>query len=200
MSHEMEVDQPTPGEGVNAIAARAESVTIASDADLVSRAKSGDTSAFEALYRAHCGRIHALCLRMVRNTAEAEDLTQEAFVRAWRKLESFRGESAFTTWMHRLTVNLVLTNRRNNTRRTERVMTTDDLTPYERPRPEPTPALGLDLEQAIGELPDGARKVFVLHDVEGYRHTEIAEMLGIAVGTTKAQLHRARRILRKALA
>jgi RNA polymerase sigma-70 factor (ECF subfamily) len=195
----MKTKNQPPGTGVNAIAARAETVTLSSDAALVSQAKSGDTRAFEALYRAHCGRVHALCLRMTRNTTEAEDLTQEAFVRAWRKLESFRGDSAFGTWLHRLTVNLVLTNRRNHTRRAERVTTTDDLAPFERVRETPGPGLGMDIERAIAQLPEGARNVFVLHDVEGYRHHEIAGMLGIAVGTTKAQLHRARRILRKAL-
>lgn len=195
----MKTEHEPPGTSVDAIAARAETVTPTSDAALVSQAKAGDAGAFEALYRAHCGRVHALCLRMTRNTAEAEDLTQEAFVRAWRKLESFRGDSAFSTWLHRLTVNLVLTNRRNHTRRTERITTTDDLTPYEGARETPGPGLALDLERAIAQLPEGARHVFVLHDVEGYRHHEIADMLGLAVGTTKAQLHRARRILRKAL-
>ncbi len=185
---------------MNAVAVEAETATVPPDAALVQRAQTGDMAAFEALYRAHCGRVHALCLRMTRNAAEAEDLTQEAFVRAWRKLESFRGESAFTTWLHRLTVNLVLTNRRAHTRRAERVTSTDDLTPFDAGGRELPAGTSLDLEQAIAQLPVGARRVFVLHDVEGYRHHEIADMLGLAVGTTKAQLHRARRILRKALA
>ena len=175
-------------------------MTTPSDKALVDQAKAGDTVAFEALYRAHCGRVYALCLRMTKNATEAEDLTQEAFVRAWRKLESFRGDSAFSTWMHRLTVNLVLTNRRSHKRRTDRIMTTDDLTPFEGQGKVPNPGMSIDLEEAIAGLPNGARRVFVLHDVEGYRHQEIADMLGLAVGTTKAQLHRARRLLRVVLA
>jgi len=167
---------------------------------LLARTREGDTAAFEQLYRIHVGRVYALCLRITGNTAEAEDLTQEAFVRAWRKLTSFRGESAFSTWLHRLTVNLALTNRRSHARRVARVVTSSDLAAIERPAMAAAPAPALDLEQAIAKLPDGARRVFVLHDVEGYRHQEIADMMGLAVGTTKAQLHRARRLLKEALA
>jgi RNA polymerase sigma-70 factor (ECF subfamily) len=172
----------------------------ASDDSLVSRARGGDAAAFEELYRAHCARVYALCLRMTRDAAEAEDLTQEAFVRTWQKLTTFRGDSAFSTWLHRLTVNLVLTNRRSHTRRTTRVTVTEDVAIVDKRGGVERPDLGVDLEQAIAALPDGARRVFVLHDVEGYRHHEIAGMMGLAVGTTKAQLHRARRLLREALA
>lgn len=167
---------------------------------LAARAQAGDARAFEELYREHVGHVYALCLRMTRNKTMAEDLTQEAFLRAWRKINSFRGDSAFSTWMHRLTVNLVLTQLRSDTRRNARVTVTDDLQPYEKPGREKRPGLAADIEAAVGKLPERARAVFILHDIEGYRHDEIAGMMGIATGTTKAQLHRARRMLREALA
>jgi RNA polymerase sigma-70 factor, ECF subfamily len=168
--------------------------------DWVALAKQGDTAAFEKLYRANSGRVYALCLRMTRDAAMAEDLTQEAFVRAWQKLNQFRGDSAFSTWMHRLTSNLVLTALRSQTRRTDRVFTTDDLSAFEKAGRERVGGIRVDLEQAIAALPEKARKVFILYEVEGYKHHEIADMMGIASGTTKAQLHRARRMLREALA
>ena len=136
---------------------------------------------------------------MTGNKTDAEDLTQEVFVRAWSKLEMFRGDSAFSTWMHRLTVNFVLTERRSHQRRTSRITVTDDLTAYETEGKRPEPGLKVDLENAIATLPERARHVFILHDVEGYKHQEIASMMGLAVGTSKAQLHRARRLLRKEL-
>ncbi len=165
----------------------------------VDRARKGDAQAFEELYRENVGRVYAICLRMTGNASEAEDLAQEALVRAWQKLGSFRGESSFSTWLHRLTVNLVLSDRRSKSRRAKYVTVTDDLTRFEKKTPGPAPHVPLDLEQAIATLPEGARNVFVLHDVEGYRHTEIAKMMGIATGTTKAQLHRARKLLREVL-
>lgn len=168
-------------------------------ADCVALAKGGDTAAFERLYHENSGRVYAVCLRMTGNTAEAEDLTQEAFVRAWKKLSTFRGDSAFSTWLHRLTVNLVLTNRRSHTRRTSRETSTGDLSQYEGESKATAPGLRMDIEAAIDTLPERARQVFVLHDVEGYRHDEIAEMMGVATGTTKAQLHRARKLLREVL-
>ena len=168
--------------------------------EIVARAQAGDTSAFEVLYHANAGRIYAVCLRMTGNRATAEDLTQEAFVRAWRKIGSFRGASAFSTWLHRLTVNVVLTELRSQGRRNDRIMLTDDIGKFNYAQKTPRPHVNIDLKKAIANLPEGARKVFVLHDVEGYRHAEIAGMLGIATGTTKAQLHRARRLLREALA
>jgi len=168
-------------------------------ADLVRRAVGGEIEAFEELYRANAGRVYALCLRMTGDPAVAEELTQESFVRAWRKLSSFRGASAFSTWLHRVTVNIVLGHRRSGARRTARIAPSGEI-PIEGPAaPSVVPAVAVDLERAIAALPNQARKVFVLHDVEGYRHREIAELVGIAVGTSKAQLHRARRILRKAL-
>jgi len=168
--------------------------------DLIQRAQRGDPAAFEALYRAHVGRVYALCLRLTADAARAEEFTQDAFVRAWERLASFRGESAFSSWLYRLTVNVVFLGQRASRRRGLRVFTTDDPAALERPRDGPgVPGAQLDLERAVAALPPGAREVFVLHDVEGYRHQEIAELTGIAVGTSKAQLFRARRLLREAL-
>ena len=136
---------------------------------------------------------------MASDPALAEELTQDVFVRAWQKLASFQGRSAFSSWLYPLAVNVALSERRSRRRRTSREVTTDDLTPFERPdKPEP-PDSGVDLERAMASLPPGARAVFVLHDVEGYRHEEIANMTGMAEGTSKAQLHRARKLLRERL-
>ena len=167
--------------------------------DLIGRAQRGDREAFEALYRAHVGRVYALCLRLTADAAQAEERTQDAFVRAWERLGSFRRESAFATWLYRLTVNEVLRRRRSERRREQRVVGTDDPDAFEQPREGQAEAMGVDLERAIAALPAGAREVFVLHDVEGYRHEEIAKLTGVAVGTSKAQLFRARRLLRKVL-
>ena len=167
--------------------------------DLVGRAQSGDHAAFHTLYREHVGRVYALCLRLSADAARAEELTQDVFVRAWQHLGSFRGESAFSTWLHRLAVNTVLMEGRAAGRRERRVSGTDDLSAVERGGREPAAGLAIDLERAIGGLPEGAREVFLLYDVEGYRHAEIAALLGIAEGTSKAQLFRARRLLREAL-
>jgi RNA polymerase sigma-70 factor (ECF subfamily) len=169
------------------------------EAPLVRRAQDGDMAAFEQLYRDHVGRGFALCLRLAGDASLAEELAQEAFVKAWQKLGSFRGESAFSSWLYTLTVNTALSERRSRRRRTSRVMATDDLTAFDRPGRPPGPEPGFDLERALARLPPGARAVLVLHDVEGYKHHEIAEMTGIAAGTSKAQLHRARRLLREAL-
>jgi len=166
--------------------------------DLIHRAQQGDRAAFEALYRAHAGRVYALCLRLTADAAQAEERTQDAFVRAWERLATFRGDSSFSSWLYRLTVNEVLLGRRAERRREQRIVTTDDPAALERPRGAEVGA-ALDLERAVAALPPGAREVFVLHDVEGYRHEEIAELTGIAVGTSKAQLFRARRLLREAL-
>ena len=165
----------------------------------MSLAQAGRTEAFEQLYRENVGRVYGLCLRMTRDASQAEDLTQEAFIRAWRKLNSFRGDSAFSTWLHRLTVNIVLTHLRAQSQRAGRVIFTDDLSVFEKEGKKPVTRERIDLEQAIGRLPDGARRVFVLYEIEGYRHDEIGEMMGIATGTSKAQLHRARKMLRETL-
>lgn len=164
---------------------------------LVQRAKRADARAFEALYRAHSGRVFGLCLRMTGNRAEAEDCTQEAFIQAWRKLSRFRGDSSFGTWLHRVAVNVVLSRMRSSRRERDRLDTVSDVHP-------PRESIGdsghvQDLEAALETLPSGARHVFVLHAVYGYSHDETGGMLGIAAGTSKAQLHRAKRLLRQQL-
>lgn len=166
--------------------------------DDVRRAASGDTRAFERLYRAQVGRVCALATRMV-DSDSADDLTQEVFVRAWNKLGTFRGEARFGTWLHRLAVNLILTRREALCGR--RARSAQDPALLETlPAPEPrTPGVRLDLESAIRMLPCRAREVFVLYDVEGYTHEEIARMMKVTVGTSKSQLHRARMMLREHL-
>ena len=171
-----------------------------SERELVTRAQDGDVVAFESLYRTHEARVYAVCLRMVGDPTRAEDLTQEAFVRAWEKLRSFRRKSAFSTWLHRLTVNIVLGEIRSRGRRKDEGVATEELHALPDPRPPRQPEAGIDLEKAISRLPPQARSVFVLHDIEGFHHTEIGDLMGIATGTSKAHLHRARRILREALA
>ncbi len=166
---------------------------------LIDRAAAGDLDAFEALYRSSVGRVHGLCLRMCGDRSLAEELTQEAFIRAWQKLPSFRGESAFSTWMHRLTVNVVLGHQRSAGRRQARETAAGEEWYSEGGATHQRLGVAMDLERAIAGLPKGARTVFVLHDVEGYKHTEIAQVAGMAVGTSKAQLSRARQLLRKAL-
>ena len=180
--------------------------TAAAVSELVQRAQGGDDEAFGALYRAHVGRVHALCLRLAGDAQAAGELTQDVFVRAWEALPSFRGESAFGSWLHRLAMNVFLGKRRATGRRERRIFTTDEPALLERPGAgagaggeRGQPGTRIDLEQAIAALPAGARAVFVLHDVEGYQHGEIASMTGIAEGTSKAQLFRARRLLRVAL-
>ncbi len=167
--------------------------------ELVAMAQAGDAAAFESLYRAHEGRIYGLCLRMSGEPEEAMELAQMAFVRAWEKLPLFRFRAAFGSWLHRLTVNVVLAEWRRKGRVREQVVAMDEGSLPEVAPPSSRPGLAVDLERAIAGLPKGARTVFVLHDVEGYKHREIAELTGLAVGTTKAQLHRARRLLRVAL-
>jgi len=163
----------------------------------VALAAGGDTSAFERLYRTHVGRIHGLARRML-GTQDADEVTQDIFVRTWQKLGQFRGESAFSTWLHRLAVNVVIERRRSYAIQRERMV--DDPEALDLLTVAPARAdLTVDFEQAIEQLPPGAREIFVLHDVEGYKHREIAAMLGIATGTTKRQLHRARMLLRRHL-
>lgn len=168
------------------------------DEQVVSRAQAGDAAAFEALYRAHVGRIHALCLRLSGSRVAAEDLTQEVFVRAWRKLRSFRGDAAFGTWLYRLALNFVVGELRSG-RASGSELLTEDPAGFERPSSPPPPDLGLDLERAIASLPTNARRVFVLHDVVGWRHEEIARALDIAIGTARVHLHNARARLREVL-
>jgi len=165
--------------------------------DLVARAREGDRAAFEALYRAHAGRVYALCLRLSADVLRAEELTQDTFVQAWRGLRAFRGESAFASWLHRIAVNAALGTHRASERRERRVLPLAE-PPQGRSDAVDT-GLAVDLERAIASLPPGARATFVLHDIEGYAHEEIAGMMGVAAGTSKAQLHRARRLLREGL-
>ncbi|WP_157062553.1 RNA polymerase sigma factor [Pseudoxanthomonas dokdonensis] len=167
----------------------------------VSRAAAGDVQAFEALYRRHVGRVHGVIQRLTGGQgARAEDLTQEAFVRAWQALPQFRQESAFSTWLHRLAVNTALMELRS--RRTQPQPSADE-DAVERLEVADSAghvtALSMDLERAVATLPPRARAVLVLHDVEGWKHEEIARELGMAVGSSKAQLHRARHLLRERL-
>jgi RNA polymerase sigma factor (sigma-70 family) len=164
------------------------------DAADAKRAAGGDFRAFERLYRAHVNRIHALARRML-NPDEAPEATQDVFVRAWQKIGSYRGEAAFGTWLHRLAVNVMLGRRQVLKLERERHLEDDSALEFLAARPVRAD-LTVDFEAALVRLPPGARQVFVLHDVEGYRHEEIAGLLGVTTGTTKAQLHRARMLLR----
>jgi RNA polymerase sigma-70 factor (ECF subfamily) len=166
---------------------------------LVKEAQRGDARAFEEIYRALVGRIYALCLRMSRDAQRAEELTQDVFVRAWERLGSFRGEAKFSTWLHRLAVNVVLQAGRAASRRSAREEVMEDPGRYLKRAERSMPGTRLDLERAIAALPDGAREVLVLRDIYGYKYREIAEMQGVALGTVKAQIHRARRMVREAL-
>jgi RNA polymerase sigma-70 factor (ECF subfamily) len=180
----------------------------ADDSEVIRRAREGDAKIFESLYKSHCRRVYGLCLRMVRNTAEAEDLTQEAFLLLFRKLHTFRGESAFSSWLHRLVVNTVLMHLRKKSLpaiSVEAASGADDDTARSR-MDIAAPDLLLEgsidrinLGRCIAQLPAGSREIFVLHDIQGYQHKEIAEMLGRSEGVSKSQLHRARKRLRELL-
>ena len=170
--------------------------------DDVALAARGDRRAFERVYRSHVDRVFTLCVRMTGERQRAEELTQDVFVRVWDKLSTFRGDSAFSTWLHRMAVNVVLNDRQSEKRRRDKHddgIEDMDAIPLSDARPLPVPGLSIDLEAAIAALPPGARKVFVLHDVEGYTHEEIGAQLGVTPGGCKAQLHRARMLLREAL-
>jgi RNA polymerase sigma-70 factor (ECF subfamily) len=178
------------------------------EAEAISLAQQGDASAFEHIYRLHSRRVYALCLRMVGNPAEAEDLTQDAFLQLFRKIATFRGESAFSTWLHRLSVNVVLMKLRKKTLpETSLEESTDPEDEVNGPRREiGGPDLLLTgsidrvhLERAIEQLPPGYRQVFVLHDVQGYEHNEIAGLMECSIGNSKSQLHKARMRLRELL-
>ena len=186
---------PAPSPGV--VVAVTESGVPGADAD-VTAAASGDRRAFERLYRAHVDRVYAICTRMLADRQLAEEVTQDVFVRVWQKLPGFRGESAFSTWLHRVAVNVVLSRRKRAGIHGAR--TTDDENALsEAPSRSVFVGERLDLDAAIAGLPAGARRIFVLHDVEGFTHEEIGEQLGITPGGSKAQLHRARMLLRAAL-
>jgi len=178
-----------------------------SEADLLAQAQAGDHRAFAQLYSLHKKRIYSLCMRMVGNAAEAEDMTQETFLQLHRKIATFRGESAFSTWLHRLAINVVLMHLR------KKGLSLISMDEAMEPDPKGSPGRGfgardlslagsidrMALEQAVGDLPAGYRLVFVLHDIEGYEHHEIASMLDCSVGNSKSQLHKARLSLREAL-
>lgn len=176
-----------------------------SDAALVEAARRGDMRAFERLYRLHSGRVLGLCLRMTRQRELAEDCVQQTFVRAWKNLAAFEGRSAFGTWLHRIAVNEVLTYRRNRGTRSEGSslpVDADGEDPFENVADVSVATDSgevMDMEKALAGLPEGARHVVVLQAVYGHSHEEVAEMLGIAVGTCKAQLHRGRKLLRERL-
>jgi RNA polymerase sigma-70 factor, ECF subfamily len=161
----------------------------------VRRAAEGDHQAFERLYREHVGRVYSLALRMI-GPEVAEDVTQEVFIRAWQKLGSFRGDARFGTWLHRLAVNHILTRREKLRKREARQVGGEGLLDRMVAPRRRASAEGLDVEAAVQRLPGRAREVFVLYDVEGYGHEEIAEMTGVSLGTSKSQLHRARMLLR----
>ncbi len=175
----------------------ASTAALADEATWIRQAQRSDSRAFEALYRLHIDKVYGLCLRMTGNVAEAEDCAQEAFIQAWNKLDKFRGDSAFSTWLHRIAVNSVLGRMRKAKREQERILAVVD----NAPAPVTSSDSGelRDLSEAIERLPEGARHVFVLNAVYGYSHDEAASMLGIATGTSKAQLHRARRLLAQQL-
>ncbi len=177
-----------------------------SEAEAIERAKQGDAEAFEVLYNLHKRRVYSLCLRMTANAAEAEDLTQEAFMQLFRKIATFRGESAFSTWLHRMAVNVVLMQLRK--KGLPVVPLEDDIETEEETPKKDFGAQDLTLEgsidrlrlqNAISKLPPGYRTIFVLHDIEGYEHNEIAELVGCSIGNSKSQLHKARMKLRELL-
>ena len=174
-----------------------------SDGALVDRARRGDVDAFEQLYRMHAGRVYALCLRLTADPVDGRELTQDTFVRAWEALPRFRADASFTTWLHRIAVNALLERRRGDRRRTARVSLAEDEEDAESILAgvvhAPDVATAIDLERAVAALPPGVRRAFVLHAVEGYSHEEIATMTGLAAGTLRAQLHRARQLLIRAL-
>ena len=178
------------------------------EADAIERAKQGDAEAFQALYDRHKRRVYSLCLRMTANTAEAEDLAQEAFLQLYRKIATFRGESAFSTWLHRLSVNVVLMHLR---KKSLPVVSLEETTQGGGEEDTPKKDFGADdvalagsidrlqLQRAVDSLPPGYRTIFVLHDVEGYEHNEIAGIVGCSIGNSKSQLHKARMKLRDLL-
>ena len=178
-------------------------VAKATDFELAQVASKGDMAAFEEIYRRHHRRVYSICLRMLQNASEAEDLTQDVFIQLYRKIGSFRGDSAFTTWLHRMTVNQVLMHFRKRTVKFEKT-TEEGETPEQivsgTANPEKMRIVDkIALDNAIEQLPAGYKNVFLLHDVEGFEHEEVARILGCSVGTSKSQLHKARLKLQKLL-
>ena len=177
--------------------------SIPDDSADVALAASGDRRAFERLYRLHVNRVFSICTRMCGSKVRGEELTQDVFVRVWEKLPQFRGDAQFSTWIHRVAVNIALTDRKNEARSRKRLVEDEESETGETPlqKASVTPGWGdrMDISAALEKLPAGARQIFVLHDIEGYKHEEIADMCGITAGGSKAQLHRARLLLREAL-
>jgi RNA polymerase sigma-70 factor (ECF subfamily) len=174
-----------------------DAVPAAEPLNEVARAAQGDVRAFEQLYRTHLPRVHSLVRRMT-GGRDADELTQDVFVRVWQKLATFRGDASFTTWLHRLAVNVVIERFRTDAARRSRLHDGEAI--FETlTGPSPSRDLRMDFEAAVEKLPDGAREIFVMHDVQGYKHHEIGTLLGISPGTSKAQLHRARMMLRRHL-
>ena len=167
------------------------------DAELARRIAAGDDAAFDRFYGENVGRVHAVCLRMSGDATRARSLTQESFVRAWQRIGSFRGESRLSSWLHRLTVNVVLESERSRRRWHGLLAAPEQGT--DRATREADPGLRVDLERAIARLPEGCRAAFVLHDVEGFEHNEVAKLLGVSEGTSKSQVHKARMKLRAML-
>ena len=179
-----------------------------SEREAVRLAQEGDSAGFERLYQLHSRRVYRLCLHMVKDPAEAEDLTQSAFLQTFRKIHTFRGDSLFSTWLHRLTINIVLMRLRK--RRFSEISLDETLKKTDE-APRPSAEFGgldlnldgvidrINLEKGINELPDGCKKMLILHDIEGYQHSEIAQILGCSVGNSKSQLHKARMRLRELL-
>jgi len=177
-----------------------------SESEAIERAKQGDADAFEALYDLHKRRVYSLCLRMTANAAEAEDLTQEAFLQLFRKIGTFRGESAFSTWLHRMAVNVVLMRLRKKNLPVvpldDPLETEEESSKKEPGAPDQKLAGSVDrmqIQRAVDALPPGYRTIFVLHDVQGYEHNEIADLVGCSIGNSKSQLHKARMKLRDLL-
>lgn len=186
-------DEPDPRRTV--------AVTVPANTEAVDvrRAAGGDHDAFERLYRENVGRVYSLAVRMV-DTDSAEDLTQEVFIRAWQKLDTFRGKSRFGTWLHRLAVNHILSRRETLRRQQSRNVGGDDVLAHVAAPKRRASGAAIDIDAALRRLPERARRVFVLYDVEGYSHEEIAGMMDVTVGTSKSQLHRARMLMRECLA
>ncbi|ROH91857.1 sigma-70 family RNA polymerase sigma factor [Stagnimonas aquatica] len=195
---DMSLTMPDAANEPQVVTGPARAPALGDDAQDVRAAARGDARAFERLYRRHIGKVYGLCWRLCDgDAAKADQAAQDAFVRAWEKLDSFRGESAFSTWLHRLTVNVVLGEHRLLKRWTSFDQALED--GAAEPGHNPSASLGdrLDVERALARLPKGARAVLVLHDLEGWQHDEIAAATGIAVGTSKAQLHRARKLMKE---
>jgi len=188
-------DRPTRDD---ALTARAATLAVPDDASDVALASGGDTEAFARLYRRHVARVHGLA-RWLLGDDEVDDAVQEVFIRVWQKLDTFAGDAAFGTWLHRVAVNLILRRRQTRGTRRQRFAEAGDDMP-EVAGPPSHPDLRVAIERAVDRLPAGAREVFVLHDMEGYKHEEISGMLGVDAGTSRSQLHRARMLLRRHLA